>query len=113
MKIPAARFSKSVFAALSEQERDARLRELETLLNPRFVGCDALSQFQERRYVMIDELEALGFSLGPWDYSCEVEIWGGPSYIDKHLEDDLLLRSSFPAGIALAWKDFERLPKDA
>ena len=109
MKIPAHSFSKDAIAALPEKEREARLLELGSLLNAELAGIDSLPEFQKRLYSLIKDLGELGFSLGPWDYDSEVEIWGGPSYMDKSKEDDLLLRSEFPKGITLAWKDYERL----
>ena len=41
----------------------------------------------------------------------EIEIWGGRSYMDRSVEDELLLRSEFPHGIRLAWRDYEALHK--
>ena len=41
----------------------------------------------------------------------EIEIWGGKRYMDQATEDELLLRSEFPHGIRLAWKDYEALHK--
>jgi hypothetical protein len=72
-------------------------------------GSTDLAAFQSRLYSLIEHLCDLGFALGRWEYDCEVEIWGGPSYMHAEKEDDLLLRSKFPTGVALAWKDFETL----
>ena len=112
MKIPAQRFAKDELSGLPEKDREDRLRELEGLLNRELAGSADLPSFQDRLYRLIEDLCALGFSLGPWEYDCEVEIWGGPSYMTPSAEDDLLLRSKYPSGVALAWKDFELLPKE-
>ena len=113
MSIPAEQYSKKAFVTCSDSERTEKLRALEALLNQRLAGFGTLAEFQEQLYTVINELNALGFSLGPWDYDSEVEMWGGPSYMDPSREDDLLLRSTFPSGVALAWKDFERLSENA
>lgn len=113
MRISAERYSKAAILTCNETEREGRLREMEGLLNNRLAGSATLSVFQEKLYAVIEELSSLGFFLGRWDYDSEIETWGGPSYMDPGKEDDLLLRSTFPSGVALAWKDFERLPKNA
>ena len=109
MKIPAQSFSKDAIAALPENKKESRLHELEILINEQLVGMDSLPVFQERLYALIKDLEKLGFSLGRWDYDSEVEIWGGTSYMDSSKENELLLRSEFPEGVKLAWKDYEKL----
>jgi len=43
------------------------------------------------------------------EYDSEIEIWGGKSYMDRSVEDELLLPSGFPHGIRLAWRDYEAL----
>ncbi len=96
-------------AALPEAERNLRLREMEALINPGLRAHHTLLDYQHHLYAVIKQLEAAGYFLGPWDYDCEVEIWGGKSYMDPSLEDELLLRSEFPNGVRLAWKDYEML----
>lgn len=112
MEIPAQQFAMAILSSLSAEERECRIQELEGLLNQELAGSAGLADFQGKLYRLIEDLSALGFSLGRWEYDCEVEIWGGPSYMNPSVEDDLLLRSKYPTGVALAWKDFELLPKD-
>jgi hypothetical protein len=106
------RFSRNVLASLSTAERRDRLSELEQTLNQKLAGAATLAEFQERLYQLIDGelIGRLGYSLGRWEYDCEVECWGGPSYMDSSLSDELLLRSEFPHGVRLAWGEFEFLP---
>ena len=109
MHIPPEQFSRDTLAALSESERDVRLRELEALANQKLRTQRTLRDFQRELYAFIEQLGSIGHFLGPWDYDCEIEYWGGKSYMDRTLEDELLLRSEFPQGIRLAWKDPEAL----
>ena len=109
MHIPPDRFSRDVMAALPDAERSGRLRELEALVNPELRSRHALSAFQESLYSVIDQLSAVGHFLGRWDYDSEIEYWGGKSYMDSSIEDELLLRSEFPHGIRLAWRDYDSL----
>ena len=111
MRIPREQFSRDVLAALSEPERDRRLGELEAIVNQELQPHRTLHDFQEHLYAIIEELCGLGHFLGRWDYDSEIEIWGGKSYMDPAIEDELLLRSEFPYGIRLAWRDYEALEK--
>ncbi len=104
-------FTCEMMASLSPDQRNARLRELEACLNSQLAGSADLREWQDRLYALIEELNQRGFFLGPWDYNCEIEIWGGPSYMDPAKEDDLLLKSVFPKGVMLAWKDYDDLEK--
>jgi hypothetical protein len=87
------------------------LRELEALSNPELQSHNSLAGFQEQLYALIDQLSSIGHDLGRWDYGSEIEIWGGKSYMDASIEDELLLRSEFPLGIRLAWRDYESLDR--
>ncbi len=111
MHLPPDQFSRDTLAALLESERDRRLRQLEALLNRELQSHRELPDFQQRLYAIIEELSRLGHFPGPWEYDTEVEIWGGRSYMDESVEDELLLRSEFPHGIRLAWRDYEALHK--
>jgi hypothetical protein len=102
-------FSRDTLAALAEAERNRRLCELESLVNRDLQSRRTLADFQQRLSAIIDELSALGHFLGRWEYDGEIEIWGGKSYMDPSVEDELLLRSEFPHGIRLAWRDYEAL----
>jgi hypothetical protein len=102
-------FSRDTLAALSEAERNYRLRELEMLANRELQSHRMLPDFQQQLYAIIDELSALGHFLGRWEYDCQIELWGGKSYMDQSVEDELLLRSEFPYGIRLAWRDYVAL----
>lgn len=102
-------FSRSTLAALSESDRNNRLRELEALVNDELLLKKTLPEFQDCLYLFIEKLCAIGHFLGRWDYDCEIEYWGGKSYMNPELEDELLLRSEFPYGVRLAWRDFEAL----
>ena len=109
MDIPAQQFSRDTLAALSESDRELRLRELESLANEKLHSHVMLRDFQQQLYTIIEKLSAIGHFLGRWEYDSEIEIWGGKSYMDQSIEDELLLRSEFPEGIRLAWKDYEAL----
>ena len=109
MSIPPERFSLAVVSALPASERSKRIAELQRLLNQAFDVSRTLRDYQSVLYELTAELTSLGFHLGRWDYDSEVEIWGGPSYMNPKAEDDLLLRSEFPKGVTLAWKNFEAL----
>jgi hypothetical protein len=107
--ITSEQFGRDILAALPESERGHRLRELESIVNQELQSYGTLPDFQQQLYAIIEKLSALGHVLGPWEYDCEVEIWGGGSYMDQSIEDELLLRSEFPHGIRLAWKDYDSL----
>lgn len=109
MSILPERFSLAVVSALPANERSRRLTELQGLLNATLAGAQGLESYQTVLYCLIEQLSSLGFHLGRWDYDVEVEIWGGPSYMDAQAGDDLLLRSEFPNGVSLAWKDYRTL----
>jgi hypothetical protein len=109
MHVSPDRFSRDTIAALSEPERNARLRELELLANGELQTHTTLAAFQQCLYGIIEQLSAVGHFLGRWEYDSEIEIWGGKSYMDASAEDELLLRSEFPHGIRLAWRDYELL----
>ena len=111
MRIPPEQFSRDTLAALSESERDLRLRELESLVNQDLQSHHTLPDFQQQLYAIIEELSGLGHFLGRWEYDSEIEIWGGKSYMDQTVEDELLLRSEFPRGVRFAWRDYEALHK--
>ncbi len=102
-------FDFEIVSRLPEAERDRELTALEALLNRALAGAASLQEYQERLYALTDELNELGFFLGRWDYDGEVEVWGGRSYMDASQEDDLLLRSEYPKGVKLAWKDYDKL----
>jgi|SRR5688572_320587 len=105
------KFSRDAMAALSEADRDGRLRELESIVNPTLQSHQTLASFQQALYATIEQLTALGHFLGRWDYDSEIEYWGGRSYMDQAIEDELLLRSEFPHGIRFAWRDYDALHK--
>jgi hypothetical protein len=109
MHLPHDQFSRDVLAALSDAERNGRLRELETLANNELKKHTTLPAFQQRLYGIIEQLSAIGHFLGRWEYDSEIEIWGGKSYVDASIEDELLLRSEFPRGLRLAWRNYESL----
>ena len=105
-------FHREIIECLPDDQRQFRLRELESYLNDRLSGSADLKEWQTRLYELIDALNDCGYFLGPWDYDSEIEIWGGPSYMDPKKEDDLLLRSEFPRGVKLAWKEFDDLTEE-
>ena len=70
-----------------------------------------LPDFQQHLYAIIEQFSAFGHFLGRWEYDSEIEIWGGKSYMDQSVEDELLVRSEFPHDIRLAWRDYEALHK--
>lgn len=107
--MPSEKFSHRALSALSESDRNNRLRELEVLVNDELLLKKTLPEFQQHLYLFIDKLCAVGHFLGRWDYDCEIEYWGGKSYMNLEVEDELLLRSEFPCGIRLAWKDYDAL----
>jgi hypothetical protein len=111
VRVPPDRFSRDSLAALSESERDARLRELELLANSELRTHQSLPDFQRQLYAFIEQLTSIGHFLGCWEYDSEIEIWGGRSYMDSSAEDELLLRSEFPRGVRLVWRDYELLQK--
>jgi len=111
MRVSPDRFSRDLLAALPESERNVRLGELEMLANAELRRHQTLRDFQQELYDFIEQLTAIGHFLGRWEYDCEVEIWGGRSYMDSSAEDELLLRSEFPNGVRLAWKDYELLDR--
>lgn len=96
---------------LTEAARIECLLELERIANQELTAQPTLVYFQKNLYAIIEELEAIGHFLGPWEYDCEIEYWGGKSYMDPTAEDELLLRSEFPIGVRFAWKDYESLQK--
>lgn len=102
------KFSRDALAKLTELERNTRLRELEAIANRTLQACPTLTAFQTELYQLIDRLKDLGNVLYSWDYDCEIEYWGG-DYTKENVEYELLLRSEFPMGISLAWKDPEAL----
>lgn len=106
--LDASRFSRDVLIALSAEVRSTRLAEMEATASAELVGAATLSEFQERLYRLIeDELVGrLGYWLGRWDYDCEVEYWGGKSYMDQTVPNELLLRSEYPFGVRLNWGEF-------
>jgi hypothetical protein len=104
--LDADRFSRDVLALLSNAEREEQLRAMEGMLNARLAGTASLGEFQDRLYVLIDDLNGrLGHSLFRWDYNCEIEYWGGMSYMDSAIPDELLLKSTYPLGVELRWGD--------
>ena len=109
MSILPERFSLAIISALPPTERSGRITELQGVLNQVLSSARTFERYQTVLYDLIEQLSSLGFHLGRWDYDSEVEIWGGPSYMDAKAEDDLLLRSEFPNGVTLAWKHFEAL----
>ena len=113
MVIPSEKFARDLLVSLAEQDRNGRLRELEGLINQTLALQQTLTDFQETLYLIIEELESIGHFLGRWEYDCEIEYWGGKSYLDPNAKDELLLRSEFPEGIRLSWANFEALQKSA
>ena len=109
MRIPSEKFSRDALAALPGSERDLRLCELALLANRELRARTTLLQYQEELYARIEQLSALGHFLGRWEYDSEIEVWGGKSYMDPSVEDELLLRSVFPHGMRLAWNDYDSL----
>ena len=109
------KYSRAAISGLNESARRARLRELEDLINLELRARSTLSEFQEVLYAIISELEIVGHFLGRWDYDydCEVEIWGGKSYMDPAIADELMLRSEFPKGVRFAWNDYDALQETA
>lgn len=104
-----SRYSRDVILTLPPDERDLRLREMEFAANSVLSRETELAVFQESLYLIIEQLlcERLGYLLGRWDYDCEIEIWGGSSYMDQSLPDELTLKSECPNGIMLNWGEFE------
>ena len=98
-----------LLSTLPEEHRRASLRALEFIISAYLAESTCLSDWQTRLYKVIEELNGRGFFLGRWDYDSEVEIWGGPSFMDPRKENDLLLRSEFPKGVTLAWQRYEDL----
>ena|ERR1051326_9482080 len=111
MRITPEQFSPDTVAALSESERDLRLRGLEALANRELQAHRTLPDFQHQLHAIIDQLSGLGHFLERREYNSESEIWGGKSYLHASVEDELLLRSEFPHGIRLAWRDYGSLQK--
>jgi hypothetical protein len=106
------RFSREALAALPKEDREGRLREMEVILNARLADPVSLNEFQDRLYAVIDDLHGrLGHFLGRWDYGGEVEYWGGKSYMNPAIPDELLLKSTFRSGVELRWGDSE-FPSD-
>ena len=106
------KYTLKIIESLSTEQREIRIRELGSLLNSRMEGIENLDEWQTCLYEIIGDLNDCGYSLGPWDYDSEIEIWGGPSYMDQTKEDDLLLRSEFPYGLKLSWKEYDDLIDD-
>jgi hypothetical protein len=106
------KFAKGVLATMTPEERVVRVRELETCANTMLNGAATLAEFQERLYHLIEEelVDRLGHWLGRWEYDCEVEYWGGQSYMDSSIPDELLLRSEYPHGVRLSWGEYEFEP---
>lgn len=106
--LDATRFSRDVLAALPAEMRVARLVEMGAAASADLAGMVTLGEFQERLYWLIeDDLEGrLGYWLGRWEYDCEVEYWGGKSYMDPSVPDELLLRSEYPFGVQFNWGEF-------
>jgi hypothetical protein len=105
-------FSRDSLAALAPDERAIRLHELEMVANAMLSGAATLAEFQERLYRLIEDelINRLGHLLGSWEYDCEIEYWGGRSYMDASIPDELLLRSEYPFGVRLNWGKFEFPP---
>jgi hypothetical protein len=110
--LDSTRFSRDILAALPASERSDRLRELEAAANAMLAGAVTLAGFQERLYRLIEDelVDRLGHWLCRWEYDSEVEYWGGRSYMDSTIPDELLLRSQFPYGLRLSWGVFEFQP---
>jgi hypothetical protein len=110
--LDATRFSRDILAALPPRVRSARLAEMEAVASAELAGTATLAEFQERLYQLIEgELVGhLGHWLGRWEYDCEVEYWGGKSYMDPSLPNELLLRSEYPFGVRFNWGEFTFRP---
>ena len=105
IKLDPARYSRDVISPLPPDERNLRLREIELAVNSVLSGQTELAAFQKSLYSIIEQVlcERLGYVLGRWEYDCEIEFWGGPSYMDQSLPDELILKSESPNGIMLNW----------
>lgn len=111
IKLDPDRHSRGVISKLPLDDRNTRLREIERAVNSVLSGMADLATFQESLYSIIEQVfcERLGYVLGRWEYDCEIEFWGGPSYMDHSLPDELILKSEFRNGITLKWGNFEFL----
>ncbi|MFO0913568.1 MAG: hypothetical protein U0795_11475 [Pirellulales bacterium] len=109
IKLDPVRYSRDVISTLPLDERNSRLREIELAVNSVLSGIADVVTFQESLYSIIEQVlcEQLGYVLGRWEYDCEIEFWGGPSYMDKSLPDELIVKSEYPHGISVNWGDFE------
>jgi Mn-containing catalase len=87
------------------------LNKLENELNQGLSNCKSLKDYQEMLYAKIKMLENSGYNIGRWDYDSEKEIWGGPSYMDKSKEDELVLKSWFKKGIKIDYNNFYFWPE--
>ena len=110
--LDASRFSRDVLAAQPVEVRSTRLAEMEAAASAELAGTATLAEFQERLYRLIEDelVSRLGHWLGRWEYDCEVEYWGGKSYMDPSVSDELLLRSEYPFGVRLNWGEFAFRP---
>src|SRR5262245_56845355 len=104
--LDATRFAVDVFRELTADARRQRLNELESAVNEQLSRCATLGEFQKRLYAIVDELNTLGHFLGRWEYDCEIEYFGGRSYLDRSIPDELLLKSEYPHGVRLNWGEF-------
>ena len=106
--LDSSRYSRDVFASLSTIERTARLVELEASINDSLSEAGSLSVFQSKLYAIIEDrlVNELGHWLCRWEYDCEIEYWGGKSYMDTVIPNELLLRSEYPHGVQLRWGEF-------
>lgn len=98
--------SKKEIEKLTAAELKKALNKLETELNEGLSECKSLKDYQEKLYSKIKILENLGYNIGRWDYDSEKETWGGPSYMDKNKEDELVLKSWFKEGIRIDYNNF-------
>jgi hypothetical protein len=98
--------TKSELIQLGEVDKKKALQDLENLLNSALSNFSQLNEYQEALYSQMDALNKAGFNIGRWDYNCEKEVWGGPSYMDKSKDDELIVKSWFGKGIKIDWNNY-------
>lgn len=93
------RYSKVVIEALSDDERDLRLKELENILVARLRQA---SEFNTAVYKIVDDLRKLGHDLWSFDASDEMQIWA-PNYTRPDMYG-LIMTVDAPDRVLLEWK---------
>ena len=103
-----ARFSPTALSALSEVERDNRLRNLEAELAASFPSNVSHEQFFVLSKQLIDRLKAIGHDLWGFDSDCEdFEIWCG-DYSGKRAGGPLIVTFRYPGTVELGWSTSRR-----